>query len=330
MSTTNQTADRRLAVIVLNYRTPDLVKQCLASLDGQIDPALDTVIVVDNDSDDGSADEIRAEIQTRRWHAWALLIEAERNGGFSYGNNVGISAVSAEFYLLLNSDTIVRADAIASMRERLAERADVGLLGPRLEWPDGEGQVSAFRDITPLGQLVSAAKTGPISKLLPRHVVATELSERPVEAHWVSFACVLIRRAVVDQIGPMDEGYFMYFEDADYCRKARAAGWRVLHDPAARVVHLRGGTSPVKELARRRKRLPRYFYRSRARYFRRHYGLPGLVAANLLWTGGLMVELVRRVFGRPRSSPAGSFRDVWTDTLHPRRAEGESANAAEA
>jgi len=303
----------RLAIVILNYRTPELVVQCLASLESEVDMTCDRVIVVDNQSGDGSAQLIRESIASRAWSSWAHLVESERNGGFSYGNNVGMERAHARYYLLLNSDTIVREGAIHAMLAAIEARPDVGLLGPRLEWPDGEGQVSAFRDITPLGQMLTAARTGPLSRLFPKRVTAIDLTDEPLEPDWVSFACVLLRREVLETVGRMDDGYFMYYEDADYCRRARTAGWKVLYWPAAHVVHLRGGTSPVKELARSRRRLPRYYYEARARYFRLHFGIGGFVAANLLWTCGHLIAFLRHVAsGRAVPACERQALDIWT------------------
>ena len=98
------------------------------------------------------------------------------------------------------------------------------------------------------------------------------ISDQPQGTPWISFACVMVRRQVIDQIGLLDDGYFMYVEDTDYCRRARAAGWEIWYWPASRVVHLRGGSSPVKSLTAKRGRRPRYYYASRSRYLAKFYG----------------------------------------------------------
>jgi len=108
---------------------------------------------------------------------------------------------------------------------------------------------------------------------------------------------VLVRRAVIDQIGLMDEGYFMYFDDIDYCRRARDAGWKILHWPQARVVHLRGGSGDVKSDVAARRRPRAYLYASRSRYFAKFYGYLGLWLANLMWLAGRIISLVREAAG---------------------------------
>ena len=131
----------------------------------------------------------------------------------------------------------------------------------------------------------------------------------------------MIRREVVEQLGLMDERYFMYFEDIDYARKAGEAGWRVLHQPAAKAIHLRGKTSSVKAAFKARQRVPRYYYESRSRYFAKWYGgAPGLLVTNLLWTLGRIVALARELVGhKTPHSCACEFADNWTNSLNPNR-----------
>jgi hypothetical protein len=314
-----------IAAVVLNYRTPDLVVGCLRSLVPELDPAADCAVVVDNESGDGSAERIEAAIAREGWGRAVRLVRAGRNGGFSAGNNAGIAAVRRDAYLLLNSDTWLRPGALAALRRAAAAHPDAGLIGPRLENPDGSAQCSAFRDRSPLGELVEAADTGPLTRWLRRWEVPLRDRAEPDFSDWISFACVLLRRGVVERIGGLDEGYFMYFEDVDYCRRARAAGWRVLRWPEARVVHLQGQSSPAHAARAERRRPPRYYYASRARYFAKFYGRGGLWAANLLWSAGRGISRLRELAGRPRSACEREWRDIWHNGLHPLEAGAPAA-----
>lgn len=312
----------RLAVIILNYRRGAMTVECLASLEDELDGHDDRcAVVVDNGSDDGSADEIAAAIERRGWSSWARLVRAGRNGGFAAGNNVGFRAADAELYVLLNSDARARPGAIEGLLAAAARHPDAGMIGPRLEDPDGTPQESCFRFRTPVSELLEAAGTSLLDRLFPYTAVALPVTDRPRSAPWVSFACILIRRAVVDDIGPMDEGYFMYFEDIDYARHARQAGWRVVHEPAACVVHLRGGTSSVKAAMQQRRRVPAYYYASRSRYFARWYGgTLGLWLTNLLWATGRAIALLREVAGTKRPhARAREWMDNWMNALQPFR-----------
>jgi GT2 family glycosyltransferase len=308
----------KLAVVIVNYKTADLVIQCLESLLDQLVDLDARVVVVDNRSQDGSIEVLRNWIAAHDKRMVVELIEAEANSGFSAGNNVGICAVDADFYLLLNSDTIVRPHAVAQLLQTAEDHPKAGIISPRLEWPDAVPQESCFRYVSPVSELIEAARTGAVTALFAKFNVPMPVSETIIAPDWTSFACVLVRREVIDGAGLMDEGFFMYFEDIEYCRRARAAGWHVLHDPKARVVHLRGGSSPVKQRAIERKRLPRYFYASRARYLYLSYGRSGLTLANGLWTLGRCLSRSREILERRATGlPHKQWIDIWTNWLKP-------------
>ncbi len=311
----------RLAVIILNYRTAPLVMDCLASLSSELTPGLDEAIVVDNASGDGSAETIERAILERGWSAWARVARSDVNGGFAAGNNVGLREADAESVLLLNSDTIVRPGALAALRRVLEEDRRVGVVGPRLEWPDGARQNSAFRFRTPLTEFMDAAATGPISRAMKRFDTSIDPdSPQALRPDWTTFACAMIRRETLEAVGSLDEGYFMYCEDMDYCRRARNAGWEVAHCPEGRVVHLRGGTSSVKRDSAAGRRRPRYYYESRARWYAGRGGAAWLWAANAMWSLGWMVSLAHRVLrGRRGHIVEGEARDIWTNALRPMR-----------
>ncbi len=309
-----------LAVVIINYRGGAMTIDCLESLEPELAPhdGRRRAIVVDNDSPDDSAAQIRAAIAERGWSDWAAVVDSPCNGGFSYGNNVGLHAADAATYLLLNSDTLVRPGAIDHLLATLATHPEVGAVGPRLEWPDGRYQVSTFRVRTPWSELITEAATGPITRMLRRFDTPMPLHEPSEAPHWMSFACILIRREVIEAIGELDVDYFMYFEDIDYCRRLRAAGWSLRYEPDARVVHLRGGTSSVKADAARGARLPRYFYASRSRYFATWCGgRVGLAAANLGWMLGRSVARVRARLGRPTRTVDHAALDIWTNWRRP-------------
>ena len=308
----------RLVVVIVNFKTARLVIQCLNSLLPQLAGVNSRVIVVDNCSLDDLVSRLRDCIKTQKHRELIQLIQSECNDGFSAGNNIGIRAAGAEYYLLLNSDTIVRPGAIATLLRTADEHPEAGLVSPRLEWSDETPQQSCFRYLTPLSELIDAAHTGPVTAALNRYDVPLPVSEVIVRPQWTSFACVLVRDSVIKKAGFMDEGFFMYFEDAEFCRRARMAGWEIVHNPAARVVHLRGGSSPVKQIALERKRLPRYYYQSRTRYFYLTYGWTGLTLANILWTLGRCISGSREILARrPSGAPEKQWRDIWTNWLNP-------------
>ncbi|MGE0708216.1 MAG: glycosyltransferase family 2 protein [Planctomycetota bacterium] len=296
---------RRLSAIVLNYRTPALVLRCLEALLPQLDPARDAALVVDNGSGDGSAAELGRALARRGWPA--RLVAAERNGGFASGMNLGIRVAPARSYLLLNSDAVPRPGAVLALRERLAREPGVGLVGPRLEAEDGAPQLSAFRFPSPLSELLEAARTG----LLARHQVPVwpeSRAEQGGDIDWLSFAAVLIRARLLEEVGLLDDGFFMYYEDVELCRRARRAGWRLALEPQARVAHVGGASSRGRGASERR---ARWRAASRRRYFLGE-GPGRLLAANLGRTLGSGLSWLRDVLGpRPPALEALSLRQTW-------------------
>jgi len=257
----------QLAVVIINYKTPQMLIDCLKSLLPELDKLNAKVVVVDNLSLDNSVQLIQQWIDESTIGKLVELRVSPANSGFSGGNNMGISALEAKYYLLLNSDTLVRKGAISTLLNAAINNEEAGLISPRLEWPDAIPQESCFRFHTPISQLIGSANTGFITKVLQKYSVPFAVSEQPAYYDWTSFACVLIRAEVFKQIGLMDDGYFMYFEDVAFAYHAQQAGWKVLNIPDAHVVHLRGGSSPLKSQVKLGKRLPRYFYESRTRFF---------------------------------------------------------------
>jgi hypothetical protein len=305
-------ANHRLLVVVVNYRTADLALDCLRSLAAEAAalPGL-RATVVDNASGDGSADRLAAAIRAEGWDRWATVLPLAENRGFSAGNNAAVRPALAaadppHAVLLLNPDTVVRPGAVTELLRFLADHPDVGLVGPRLEDPDGTPQRSAFRFPTVLGELENGVRLGVLTRLLSRYVVAPPVPDQPCRTDWLSGACLLVRREVFEAAGLLDEGYFLYFEEVDFCRRAAAAGWPCWYVPAARVVH-RVGQSTGWGTARRR---PRPWFDSRRRYFRRHLGRGRAVLADVLWAAGYATFRLRRPLqGKPDTDPAHLLGD---------------------
>jgi len=226
-----------LSIVIVSFNARADLERCLQSLDsvhGAPARRSHEIIVVDNASTDGSAD------AARRWQD-VQEIETGANLGFASGSNIGIRASCGTNLLLLNSDTIVPAGALDLMIDALDRHPDVAVVGPRLVDAAGRAELSFGRMIGPLNELRQkilmrghAAQQTVISSSVDR---ATRQEQFP---DWVSGACLLVRRRDADAVGLLDERYFMYLEDVDFCAAIRARGRRVLFAPAAEVVHLRG------------------------------------------------------------------------------------------
>jgi N-acetylglucosaminyl-diphospho-decaprenol L-rhamnosyltransferase len=311
---------RELLVSVINYRTADMTIDCLRSLLDDMGDIDGEVVVVDNRSGDDSPDRIQAWIDAQPEGAPVRLIRSPENTGFSGGHNIGVAAGAARFYLIFNSDAMVRPGALKAMLARAHAEPGAGVIGTRLEWPDGRVQISCFRGFSPASELIRGADTGPVTALLRRwEVPLHDVPPRPEDIGWVSFASVLVRAETLRDVGGMDDGYFMYFEDADFCLRARRAGWGVVYEPGARVIHLRGGSAEVKSLGAARKRLPRYYYASRTRYLHAAHGHAGVLAANLAWHLGRAIARLRTLAGKSaRQGVEREASDIWINSLDPR------------
>ena len=275
----------RLMIVIVNYRSASLTIDCLRSAESEVCRIKDCeVVVVENAS--GEASLIASAIERNGWTAWCRLIELSNNGGFAAGNNAAIrpamqSNDPPDFYLLLNPDTIVHPNAIRSILEFMKENPSIGIAGSRLEERDGAVQRSAFRFPSALGELENTAHLGIASRLLGRFAVAPESPTIACECDWVAGASMMVRRDVFEQVGLMDEGYFLYYEEVDFCRRAKLAGWPCWYFPESRVIHLVGQSSGVTNSNAATKRRPTYWYQSRMRYFVRHRGRFGFLLADL-------------------------------------------------
>ena len=287
-------------VIIVNYRTPALAIDCIDSLVSQRGELHGgRVLVVDNHSGDDSVTRIAAEIEARGWADWVELLAMPRNGGFAYGNNAGLRRALAldaglAAVVLLNPDAVAQPGALSQLLAYLDSNPGSGIAGAAIENAGGGAEGSAHRWPSPLGELAEAAQLGALSRVLRQYPVWPAVESAGNQCDWVSGACMAIRREVLDAVGPLDEGYFLYFEEVDFCLRARRAGWGSAFVPRAKVMHLEGAATGIRA---RRQRRPAYWYASRRRFFVKAYGVAGLVLADLLWALGRFSLVTRRRLG---------------------------------
>jgi GT2 family glycosyltransferase len=305
-----------LFVVIVNYRTPDLTIECLQSLSEEVQSLPATrVIVTDNASGDGSVAQIKAAIENQGWHEWALVIPLDQNGGYAFGNNAAIrialeSTNPPPYLLLLNPDTVVRSGALKALVNFMNKHPEVGIAGSRLEDPDGTPQRSAFRFHSIWSELDSGLRLGIVSKLLTKQIVAPPISEETCQVDWVAGASMIVRRQVFEQVGLLDEGYFMYYEEVDFCLQAKKAGWSCWYVPESRVVHLVGQSSGVTNPKCPPKRRPQYWFDSRRRYFLKNYGWLYAALADTTWFFSFVLWRIRRIIqGKPDNDPPNLLID---------------------
>jgi GT2 family glycosyltransferase len=240
-----------LSIIIVSFNARVDLERCLESLHTPPPDAPHEIVVVDNESTDGSPD------AARRWPE-VLVIDAGGNLGFARANNIGIRASSGANILLLNSDTIVTPGSIDQLLAELDRDASVAVVGPRLVDGEGRAELSFGRMIGPFNELRQ--------KRLARSGAVEAVTRQRRYPDWVSGACLLVRRGDAEAVGGLDERYFMYTEDVDFCAAIRARGRRILFTPEIEIVHLRGRSAATASSATRE-----HYRRSRLAFYRKHH-----------------------------------------------------------
>lgn len=250
-----------LAIIIVSFNTKAEVEACLASLHANPPATPHEIVLVDNASSDGTVQAVRAACPRVR------VIENAANVGFAAANNVGIRAVAHEFVVLLNSDTRVPAGALDTLVGHLREDATLAAAGPRLVDLDGRTEVSFGPMMGPFNELrqkttvrLHAAGIPPCAGLIEAR------TRRPRRVDWVSGACLLVRRADAVAAGLLDERYFLYAEDVDFCAALRGLGKSILFTPDAEVVHVRGASRRTRAEASERA-----YRRSQIAFYEKHH-----------------------------------------------------------
>jgi len=296
----------RLSVIVVNRNTAELLVGCLDHVFQSRLEYVPQAIVVDNGSTDDSVARVRGRFPD------ALVIEAGRNLGFAAANNRAIAHATGEFLLLVNTDAMLEPDCAARLLTLMQDDPLVAMAGPQLLNADGSRQTS-FEAVPTLA--TETLNRSLLKRLFPqrfpgkRHI-PTE--PEPVDA--LIGAVMMIRKTALEEVGGFDESYFFFLEETDLAVRLRGRGWKVLHEPRARAVHLQGGTAKTYHSGARIE-----FYRSRYRFFEKHYGktsrdvLAAVLTANLTLNAVVLGAATMATFGRAADLRA-RFRvraDLW-------------------
>jgi len=293
-----------LSIIIVNYNAGPFLRKCLDSIyTPHRDIDLET-IVIDNNSTDGSCNDLGRD------HPQVRLIQRSQNEGFARANNVGIEASGGKYVLLLNCDTEVIGDALEKLVRFMDDHEDVGVVTSRVVYPDMSDQGVARSFPTPINMVFGRRSF--LTRLLPnnrfskRYMTSRERTgNEPFEVDWVSGACLMVRREVLQSVGLLDDKFFIYWEDADLCYRIKGAGWRVFCVPDTKVIHHEGKCSEGVKSAW----LIWQFNKSAYRYYRKHhirtrFGLLNVLAftAILVRTGVLVLaSQARSLMGRGRA-----------------------------
>ena len=255
----------KLSIVILNHNSGRMLRDCLDSLLGQDFSFPYEVIIPDNASSDTSL-----QLAAERWGERIRVLHNGDNRGFSWGNNRGIAVCRGEYICLLNPDTIIHDGAFEQLVRFMDEHPRAGCVGPKVLNRDGSFQLSAKRSIpSPFDAMCRAlglSKLFPNSKRLARYNITYLDPDETAQVDASTGCCMLIRRKALEQVGPFDEGYFIYCEDVDWFLRAKRAGWEVWYVASALIEH----HHPYSERFRRRRAVAD-FHHSMIRFHRKHY-----------------------------------------------------------
>lgn len=312
-----------LDIVIVSYRCRGMLRECLSSLRTFAPVNGARIWVVDNASEDGTIEMVRAEFPE------VELLASGENLGFSKANNLAIRRGEAPYVLALNPDTRMTEGALDHMLELMESNPKIGISGCRLELPDGSFDHAARRSFpTPLGALAHFTGVGRWRKAPARlaQYRAPEVESGPVDA--VNGAFMLMRRQALDEVGLFDEGYWMYMEDLDLCYRFAQAGWLTWYDPSATVIHVKAGSS-----GKYRKPRANYaFHYGMLRFYRKHYAKNDNVLLRGAVYGGIAANLgvsvvrngCRRSLQRARTGSASTREKGRDASLPPATPEGRS------
>jgi N-acetylglucosaminyl-diphospho-decaprenol L-rhamnosyltransferase len=266
------------SIIVLNYNTRELTRQCIASFAPALQQRGWQIIIVDNGSSDGSVEALQAHFP------FAEIIRSEFNVGFAGGNNLGLRRAEGTVTLLMNSDVVAAADTLQALAYQFEVRPDAGVISAGLRTVSGEAQAFAYGDDPTLTYLVRRGSRA----LVRRKPLHRWDVDQPIETEWVSGACMAVRREAIAQVGLLDERFPLYFEDNDWCLRIRQAGWKVIYDPRFTVTHLGGQSQPQRRVANQ------LYYQSMIKFYAKHYGVAKTVLLKCLLAPYQMLFTLRR------------------------------------
>ena len=298
-----------VSIIIVSWNVRDLLDKCLASLYKaavEQDSPLIEIIVVDSASEDGSMDMVR------RKYPQALILPQKENIGFTRGNNIGLAHARAPYFLLLNPDTELGDDALLQMLDYMDQHPDVGILGPHTLNTDGSHQSTRRRFPTLMTGLFESAWLSAYApaSVETRYRMLDTADDAILEADWVQGSAMMARRELYAAIGGLDEGFVMYSEELDWCKRAKAAGWKVVYHGQALITH-HGGKSSQQAVAFQQIQ----FHTSKLRYFRKHHGyghyliLRAVIWLQFLWQ--LLLEGGKGAFGHKRRLRFERVRVYW-------------------
>ncbi len=315
-------------VVVVNYKTPGHTMDAVRSVVQASTSLKVLVVVVDNDSQDGSFESLSEQVEEAGLSERVWVLHSDRNRGFGGGNNYGIHAceragVCPDFYFLLNPDAKVRGSTLDVLAEIFASDPTVGVVGAQLVDEDGTKRPCAFNVHTAATEVAAGFQV----RMLSKYTVRVEPTEQAIQTvGWVSGAAMAVRREALERVGLFDERIFLYFEETDLCRRITSAGLRCVHAPAAEVSHLAGQSTGVTSADSKSRPLPAYWFDARAYYLRKHNSTTKAFVADAGRAVGILAKrawLLAR--GKPQTEHPHFARSLITHAIKIRIAPGKAS-----
>lgn len=301
----------RVLTVILNWRTAEMTLRAAAAARREMEGIAGEIILVDNDSQDGSFEAMQAHVADQGWPGVRVL-QSGRNGGFGAGNNVGIRAglstgARPDYVYILNSDAFPDAGAISALLAHLQSHPDTGFAGSYIHGPDGDPHLTTFRFPSVASEFEGAARLGPVSRWIGHRAVPVPIPDVTTPVDWLAGASLMMRRDVLEEIGLFDESFFLYFEETDLCRRAKAAGYQTDFVRKSSVTHIGSASTGMKEW----RAVPSYWFASRRHYFVKTHGRAYAILATLAHLAGGVLHRVRcALTGRRPTDPPRFLRDL--------------------
>lgn len=305
--------DASLLTVLVNFRTPALTLRAVEALleaTGGMPNA--HAVIVENGSADDSLNQLQKGVRSAGWEARVTVIDSGRNGGFGAGCNVGIRHGLAmektpDYFYMLNSDAFADGRTVTELVDFMQSHPRAGIAGGLCFGEDTGDRSTAFRFPSWASELDASAGIGVLTRVLETSKIQMPIPKEPVRCDWVTGASLMLSREAIETVGMFDEGFFLYFEETDLCRRVLDAGLEVWSVPASRVMHL-GGASTGSSI---HARPSIHWFNSRRRYLSKHHGAAYAAGADAARVAGHFAHLVyRRITGRKPASPQYFLKDL--------------------
>ncbi len=298
-----------ILTIILNYRTAEMTLKSTEAALQAMQGLLGKILIVDNDSQDGSFETLQAGVAEKGWDkARVEVVQSGHNGGFGAGNNHGIrlgfdnalDCGAPDYVYILNSDAFPNQTTISTLLDHMDRNPKCGFAGSQILNQDGQAERSAFRFPTILGEFEGAVRFGPVSRLLKNSIVSLPLLEETQQVDWVVGASLMMRAETLIDTGLFDESFFLYFEETDLCLRASRAGWTVDFVRESEIMHIGSVSTGMKTWTR----IPQFWLDSRLHYFVQNHGVVyASVASFVHLFGGALARLRCLLQGKSLDQP---------------------------